>query len=289
METWLRGGTARWEPSWPSRPRARRPDSWPASWTASWSSAGERLPARRRQLGGRAVWLVLGLALVAFAVAGAVAATNSGHDRTATQSPRPRQAAWPAGTVAGFGGGAWCWFQDPRAVEVGGRLGRTYAGWIAQNGDIKVGSFDPLLGRTRSHVVGHWIHDDHASPVLLVEPSRRLTVFWAVHNGQTVNYRTTVRPLDIGSWGPVRRLRARLPGILGVTYPNPVPVPAERDRLYMFWRGPDWGTDYLIRTSSGRWSPAHELILPAPGERPYLKVAGNGYDRIGLAFNDIHP
>jgi hypothetical protein len=174
-------------------------------------------------------------------------------------------------------------------VQVGGRLGRTYAGWIARNGDITVGSFNPLVGRVRTHVVGHWIHDDHASPVLVVEPSHRLSVFWGVHNGASVNYRTTVRPLDIRSWGPVRRLSARLPGTLGITYPNPVLMPAEQNRLYLFWRGPDWGADYLVREASGRWSAARELILPQPGQRPYVKVAGNGYDRIGLAFTDAHP
>jgi len=199
-------------------------------------------------------------------------------------SPRPARAPH---TVRSFGPGAWCWFQDPRAVQVGGGLGRTYAGWIAQNGDITVGSFDPRRGRTLTHVVGRWIHDDHASPSLLVEPDRRLTVFWAVHNGGSVQYRTTLRPLDIRAWGPVHRLYANLPGNLGITYTDPVAVPAERDRLYMFWRGPDWGTDYLTR-SGGRWSSARELI-DEPGQRPYVKVAGNGYDRIGLAFNDAHP
>jgi hypothetical protein len=217
------------------------------------------------------------------------ASALSGRSAVAAPGAHRLKPAWPAATVGDFGGGAWCWFQDPRAVQVGGRFGRTYAGWIARNGDITVGSFDPLRGRTLTHVVGHWIHDDHASPVLLVEPSRRLTVFWGVHNGGTVNYRTTLRPMDIRRWGPTHALSTRLPGSLGITYPNPVLMPAEHDRLYMFWRGPDWGADYLVRSASGRWSAARELIVPDPGQRPYVKVAGNGYDRVGLAFTDAHP
>jgi hypothetical protein len=241
----------------------------------------------------RGIWLSGVLAVVALAVAGAVVASGSGSGGagglSASGSRVPLRAALPSGTVGSFGHGAWCWFQDPRAVQVGGPLGRTYAGWIAWNGDITVGSFNPVLGRNLTHVVGHWIHDDHASPVLVVEPSRRLTVFWAVHNGRTVNYRTTARPLDIRSWGPVHRLGHNPPQSLGITYPNPVMVPAERDKLFMFWRGPDWGTDYLTRTESGHWSAPRELIVPQSGQRPYLKVAGNGYDRIGLAYNDAHP
>ncbi len=234
----------------------------------------------------RGTWVASAFAIGA--VGGALALSLASHGVAHSARRAERRAALPSGTVVTFGGGAWCWFQDPRVVQVGGPLGRTYAGWIARNGDITVGSFDPLLGRTRTHVVGHWIHDDHASPVLLVEPSHRLTVFWAVHNGRSVRYRTTVRPLDIRSWGPVGQLGRNPPRSLGITYPNPVMVPVERDRLYMFWRGPDWGTDYLTRTG-GRWSNPRELILPDPGQRPYLKVAGNGYDRVALAYNDAHP
>ena len=85
----------------------------------------------------RASWLVVVLALVGLAVAGVVAATTSGRSRSRARSQRGLRAAWPAGTVASFGGGAWSWFQDPRAVQVGGRVGRTYAGWIARNGDSR--------------------------------------------------------------------------------------------------------------------------------------------------------
>jgi hypothetical protein len=228
------------------------------------------------------------MALAAVAIAGGLAASIARHETAHAHTPAPRRAVLAAGTVGTFGQGAWCWFQDPRAVQVGGRLGRTYAGWIAWNGDVTVGVFDPLLGLTRTEVVGHWIHDDHASPVLLVEPDRRLTVFWAGHNGRSVDYRTTVRPLEISSWGPLRQLGKNPPRTLGVTYPNPVMLPAEHDRVYMFWRGLDWGADFVTRTE-GRWSAARELIAPAPHQRPYVKVAGNGFDRIGLAYNDVHP
>jgi hypothetical protein len=187
-----------------------------------------------------------------------------------------------------FGRGAWSWFQDPRVIHVGGPDGPTYAGWIAWDGAITVGSYDPVSGVVRTHVVGFWIHDDHASPVILLEPDGRLTVFWAGHNGHTLNYRTTQRPDEVGVWDPIRRLRVRLPGHLGFTYPNPVLLPGEHDRLYLFWRGASWSTDYVTRTPDGRWGTPHVLIA-VRGQRPYVKVASNGSDEIGLAFTNAHP
>jgi hypothetical protein len=87
-----------------------------------------------------------------------------------------------------------------------------------------------------------------------------------------MNYRTTRHPLEIGSWGPLRHLHARLRGPKGYTYPNPVLLAGEHDTLYLLWRGTDWSQDYATRSSDGRWSAARRLIS-VPGERPYVKVA----------------
>jgi hypothetical protein len=183
--------------------------------------------------------------------------------------------------------GSWCWFGDPRAVHVGGRDGATFAGWIDWRGRITIGEYRP--GRPlRTRVIGRLAVDDHGSPSILVEPSRRLTVFWSGHGGPTMFYRTTRRPLDISSWGAVRRIRSDLRGPKGFTYPNPVLLSGEANRLYLFWRGADWSQDYETRTAGGRWSPARRLIAVA-GERPYVKVGSDGRGAIAFAFTDGHP
>ena len=71
-------------------------------------------------------------------------------------------------------------------------------------------------------------------------------------------------------------------------YPNPVLLPAEANRLYLFWRGADWSADFATRTAAGNWSGARELIR-SPGQRPYVKVADNGSNLIALAFTNGHP
>jgi BNR repeat-containing family member len=184
--------------------------------------------------------------------------------------------------------GSWCWFGDPRAVQVGGRRDETFVGWIGWRGQITIGAFQARTGVMKSHVIGLQAVDDHADPAILVEPDGHLTAFWSGHSGPQMDYRTTLRPYDIGAWGPVHHLRSRLPGSKGFTYPNPVMLSAEHDKLYLFWRGADWSQDFAMRTINGRWSPAQRLIAVAR-QRPYLKVASNGTNTIALAFTNGHP
>ncbi len=184
--------------------------------------------------------------------------------------------------------GSWCWFGDPRAVHVGGRGGPTFMGWIGWHGQITVARYDPRTGSIRSHVIGRLAVDDHGSPSILVEPSGRLTVFWSGHGGPTMNYRTTRRAGDISAWGPLHRVHSQLRGPKGFTYPNPVLLEAEHESVYLFWRGSDWSQDFAVRSSRGRWGPAHRLIS-VTGQRPYVKVASDGRATIALAFTDGHP
>jgi hypothetical protein len=184
--------------------------------------------------------------------------------------------------------GAWSWFADPRAVHVTAPIDATFVGWVNWRGGIVVGASYPGLGVMRIHQVGFAFHDDHSAPSILVEPDRRLTVFWSGHNGGHMHYRTTKRPEDIRSWTRQHNAPIRLMGGKGVTYPNPEMLSSENNRLYLFFRGPDYSADYARRDRRGRWGAGARLIV-MPGQRPYVKVDSNGRDRIGIAFTDGHP
>ena len=184
--------------------------------------------------------------------------------------------------------GSWCWFGDPRAVYVGGGQDETFVGWIGWRGQITVGEYASRTGSTSFHVVGRQAPDDHGDPSILVEPDGRLTVFWSGHSGPTMNYRTTVAPYEISRWGPVHHVISQLNGPKGFTYPNPVILSGEHDKLYLFWRGADWSQDFATRSIDGKWSPAQRLIA-VPHQRPYVKVASNGTNTIALAFTNGHP
>jgi hypothetical protein len=231
--------------------------------------------------------MLAGLVLAALLLATPAGAGRGGHH------PRPRGAgdlagARAAGPIVAWNHGSWSWFGDPRVVYVQGQYDETFAGWIGWNGDITIGAYDPNFGVMRTSVVGHRYHDDHSAPSILVEPDNRLTVFWSGHNGHEMYYRTTLQPEDISAWGPVGSVHAAIPGQHGFTYPNPVLLNDEGDKLYLFWRGADYSQDFATRTLGGHWSPARRLIS-APGERPYVKYDSNGTDAIALAFTNGHP
>jgi hypothetical protein len=173
-------------------------------------------------------------------------------------------------------------------VHVGGPAGPTFAGWIDWNGDITVGAFDPHFAALEPRVVGHAYHDDHSNPSLLVEPDGRLTVFWSGHNGKQMYYRSTLHPEDINSWTAMAHVRQDITGPDGFTYPNPVLLPAEQNQLYLFFRAADWSVGFARRSAAGAWSRTH-VVIRAPGQRPYVKVADNGSDTIALAFTNGHP
>lgn len=173
-------------------------------------------------------------------------------------------------------------------MRVVGQSDQTIIGWISPRGFISIASYNNQTGGVQIAHIGQLFHDDHGSPSILVEPDKRLTVFFSGHNGGAMFYKTTLFPEDISVWGPLEQIPGDVRGLNGFTYPNPVALPAEQNRTWLFWRGGDYSADYAVRSASGRWTRARRLIA-APGQRPYLKVASNARNLIGLAFTDGHP
>ena len=139
-----------------------------------------------------------------------------------------------------LGTGAWCWFADPRGVHYEGAHRRTYIGWVADDGDIKVSAFDHDSGIPTTVVLHSKLQiDDHTNPALLVWPDGRIEVFYAGHNGDRMYYRVTRNPEDITSWEPEATISTNTSGHFGFTYPNPIRLSAEA-KTYLFWRGGNW-------------------------------------------------
>jgi hypothetical protein len=222
----------------------------------------------------------------------------------ATQALAAGAHAAPAGSLAEAAGGpaqvselvgdgAWCWFQDPRAIHYVGQHDRTYVGYVTTTGDIDVLALDNPTGTVYQTVLHpKLVADDHAAPGIEVLPDGRIAVFYAGHVGNTMYYRISTNPEDITSFGPELTVPVNVNGPYGYTYANPIYLPAEH-RTYLFFRGADARpvmtySDDNLQT----WSPAHTLVLPVgalPGQRPYAKYATNGTDTIYFTFDDGHP
>jgi len=186
--------------------------------------------------------------------------------------------------------GAWCWFQDPRAVYVEGLHRRTYAQWISRHGELRVGFYDHDTDTIASVTLkADWTADDHAVGSFLVLPDRRLMVFYAHHNKRGLFARTARRPEDIAEWED----EVTVSDTSKITYSNPVYLNSEK-KIFLFWRGSTWKPTVAVSTDDGAtWSaPAVFIRRTAKtggGIRPYLKVTSDGRSAIHFAFTDGHP
>lgn len=183
--------------------------------------------------------------------------------------------------------GAWCWFADPRGVVHGDQ---TYVGWVDRAGDIQVAAYNHATGQTATATLHAALQvDDHANPALLGLPDGRLMAFYAPHSGRPMYLRTSVNPGDISAWGAARELGVNTAGRHGYTYPNPMILSEEQDRIYLFWRGGDYQPNFSTSPDGGAsWTEARTLIAGS-GARPYIKFVTDGRRRIHFAFTDGHP
>ena len=205
------------------------------------------------------------------------------------RATRARRAPWSGRSIpeqTSLGDGAWSWFADPRAVH---HRGRTYVGWVAQDGDIKVSAYDhATLARTTALVASRVEIDDHANPAVQILPDGRVRAFYSAHGGTRMWYRTSLAPEDITAWGPAQTMPENSTGSFGFTYPNPVHLAAE-GRTYLFWRGGDFNPTFTSQADgSDAWAPVRRLISVA-GERPYVKYDSDGESTIHIAFTNAHP
>ena len=185
--------------------------------------------------------------------------------------------------------GAWCWFQDPRAVHVRGLHDRVYAAWVTSKGALQVGAWDRLTGRIETTTLkDHWEIDDHDSPSFLVLPDRRLMVFYTRHNRIGLYTRTTAEPEDIRSWGP----EIVIAGTQKITYSHPVYL-ADEKRMYVFWRGESWKPTFSTSLDGSTWTTPRVLVEEEDSgtdiARPYFKIASDGKSEIHITFTDGHP
>lgn len=194
--------------------------------------------------------------------------------------------------------GAWCWFADPRALWVDGKIA---AGSVSKNGDIVFHLYDPKTKDRNDVVLSPKLEeDDHANPSFLRLPNGRLLGFFSKHGGRDMFQTETASATDFLHWTEPRKINSNDPAYKGpegnltsYTYPNPQMLSAEKNRIYLFWRGMNWKPTFSVSDDLGKtWSTGQILVSRPeadPGNRPYMKVAGDGKSRIAFAFTDGHP
>lgn len=184
--------------------------------------------------------------------------------------------------------GAWCWFADPRAVYYEGKYKKTYMGWITSKGVVKVASYNHKTGNVIESDLKKLHYDDHANPALLVLQDGRIAAFYSKHTGHQMFYRISENPEDISSWGAEMTISTNTPGNYGYTYPNPIRLNSEANKIYLFWRGGNFKPTFSTSEDCKTWSKAKTLI-DNDNQRPYVKYISDGKSKIHFAFTDGHP
>lgn len=195
--------------------------------------------------------------------------------------------------------GAWCWFQDERAVIHDGRL---MVGSVADSaldtnrrGDIEVTVVDLASGRaTRSELFDQLEDDDHDVPALWVRPNGQVVALFAKHGGENHFY-CRVSDSNWNDWGPLQKFTPS--DASRVTYANLLFLAAENDgqgRLYNFYRGlnASFKPSFAWSDDQGESWQSGNVVIDVPTEfrhRPYVKYTSNGRDTIHLLYTDGHP
>ena len=185
--------------------------------------------------------------------------------------------------------GAWCWFQDPRAIYVKGKHERTYAQWMTKSGQLVIGAYDHPNGDIEAFIIKeNWDIDDHNVGAFLLLEDNRIMVFYARHNKEGIFCRTTSTPEEISSWEEEMTISSTT----RITYAHPVYL-KEEGLFYVFWRGPSWKPTFATSKDGKIWSEARILLQDdehASGEvRPYTKITSDGISSIHFAFTNGHP
>jgi len=186
--------------------------------------------------------------------------------------------------------GAWTWFNDERAVLAENNL---FVGYVRRDGRVCVTAYDLAKRRGLESELSSWKKsDDRNNPALLLRTDGRLMAFYATHGVKPFwNYRVTETPagqLPL-TWGPEQAVDLSAYKLnRGVTYNNAFQLSAEPHRIYNFVRGIQWNPTVNLSEDDGQtWQPPiHVIRWP---DRPYVKYASNGRDRIDLAYTEGSP
>jgi hypothetical protein len=199
--------------------------------------------------------------------------------------------------------GGWCWFQDERAVVVGGRLvfgsvasGRrdpARRGRVEATGVLLATGAATRFPLSATPVEAAGTYDDHDAPAFVVRGDGRLLAAWAGHGRDSrILSRVSARPADPSDWGEERAFSPSPSS--RVTYSNLHRLATERGRIYDFFRGMDdrfkpsvaWSDD------EGETWTAGGVVIDVPvaaRHRPYVKYASDGRDTVHLAYTEGHP
>lgn len=177
--------------------------------------------------------------------------------------------------------GAWCWFNDPRAIYYKGQKEQTYFGWINSRGDVIVAAYNHANGEYVEHLLFPELEvDDHDNPALFIRKDGRLVVYFSKHTSAPAHRFISNNPEDITEWGNDYQFGEN------VTYPYPFQVD---DQILVFYRGLNWHPTLIVSDDDGETLGAPQLFITGGGDRPYARYCQDETGAIHVIFTTGHP
>jgi len=185
--------------------------------------------------------------------------------------------------------GAWIWFQEPRAIHFQGEKDKTYIGYCDSNFNIKVLEINHETGEVYESLLHEYngAGDDHNNPAILVRnEDHKILAVYCKHNGDYMYYRISKNSEDVSEWEEEKSF-----GSNKMSYPILVQLPAENNKIYLFYRRGTASCDreyYRTSTDGGNtWSSESLLFDFCPDEWCYVKAVASE-DKIHFTLSN-HP
>lgn len=176
--------------------------------------------------------------------------------------------------------GIWTWYGDPKAVYHHGDLEKTYTGWVTDAGDIEVASYDHQTNEIEKTYLRTGSIDDHNHPSLLVLEDGKILVAQSEHTSNAIHLWRSQEAESVSSFDKTAEISTKN------TYPNLVRLPAEGNKIFLFFRGINKQPTLVTSSDHTNWSDPVKIIQGA--DRPYVKYASNGNDRIHIVYENGH-
>jgi hypothetical protein len=202
-------------------------------------------------------------------------------------------ANWVDGTLYEYiSDGAWCWFQDERAV-VDTAKNKLIIGTANMQSSVDVIIFNIGTKKVESTKRFNRLDytDDHNSPAVMVAANGNYIAMWA-HHYDKYNHHYSI--YNGSSWSGEKTFNWNtIPGGTDYTiaYSNLYYLSKEK-RIYNFSRANDKAPNFLYSDDNGStWQFGGQLTTNNSNtyNKGYYKYWGNGVDRIDMAFTEEHP
>lgn len=196
--------------------------------------------------------------------------------------------------------GAWCWFQDQRAViDRSNPAAPTLmlssvssSATATENGDVDLLWRNLATGTQGEFELFNQLQaDDHNAASISIRPDGRYVTMYSKHTSDPyTHYRVSTNPHDATSWSADTVITSTA----NVTYDNTYYLSADRGglgRYYNFTRSIGWDPNIQVSNDYGTtWSYGGRLLAEGgDGDRPYAQYIGNGVDKVHFVATDRHP